>query len=156
MGAILIVFGVLLAGAVANFVVENSVATAEHFTMFGVGFDLSTPALTAIAFGLGLLTVLLIVVGIRTIQHGRHRTLEQRFEALKYENSQLAAQRNLETVVRIPEAADLPAEPDEEVATPVIEAELVVEDKAEEKVAIKPKKKKKKAKSKTKEPATPV
>ena len=119
MGLALIVLGVVLAGLVANFLVENmTVVTAtEQFTMFGAAFELTAPGMVAIAFVAGAASVILIRAGIRRVQLARRRLLEQRVETLEYENSHLKAQRNLETVVRIPEAA-------EEVAAPEAVAEV--------------------------------
>jgi hypothetical protein len=108
---LLILLGIALAGVVADFVIENDVATAatQPFALFGATIELSTPALVAIAFGLGILAMLLVFAGVRRARRGRRRLLQQRIEDLKDQNARLAVKRNLETVIRVPDAE--PAEP---------------------------------------------
>jgi class 3 adenylate cyclase len=107
----LILLGIALAGVLADFVIENDVATAatQPFALFGTTIELSTPALVAIAFGLGLLATLLVFAGVRRLRRGRRRLLQQRIEDLKDQNARLAVKRNLETVIRVPNAE--PADP---------------------------------------------
>ena len=111
MGVILILLGLALGGLLADALIENDVATAatQPFTLFGTSFDLSTPALIAIAFAMGALAVLLVLGGVRRFRRRRRRLLHQRIETLQEENAKLAVQRNLETVIRVPEAG--PIEP---------------------------------------------
>ncbi|MEP6757890.1 MAG: hypothetical protein ABJB55_01695 [Actinomycetota bacterium] len=110
--------GLALGGVLADALIENDVATAatQPFTMFGTVFELSTPALIAIAFGLGALAILLVLAGVRRFRRGRRRLLHQRIETLQDENARLAVKRNLETVIRVPEATPLePRQPLEAV-----------------------------------------
>jgi membrane protein implicated in regulation of membrane protease activity len=106
MALVLILLGLLLAGVLADFLIENDVATAatQPLTMAGTAVDLSTPMVAAIAFGLGMLSVLLIVLGIRRMRRKRRRNLEARIAQLEDENARLATRRNLPNVVRIPDS----------------------------------------------------
>lgn len=106
MGVLLILLGIALAAVLADFLVENDVATAatQPFTLFGTSIELSVPVLVAIAFGIGVLAVLLVVAGVRRSRRGRRRLMQQRIEDLRDQNARLATQRNLEAVVHIPEA----------------------------------------------------
>ena len=109
MGVLLILLGLLLAGLVADFLIENDVASAaaQPVTMFGASGSLSTPVAVALAFVLGALAVLVIVAGVRHLRRDRRKTLEQRVQRLEAENDRLMAQRNLSQFVRLPEAADV-------------------------------------------------
>ena len=106
MALLLILFGVLLAGALADFLYENDIATAatQPVTFLGQTFNLSTPVIAAIAFGLGALAVLLVVAGIRRIRRKRRRRLEDRIAQLEDENARLATRKNLPNVIRIPDS----------------------------------------------------
>ena len=106
MGVLLILLGIALAAVLADFLVENDVATAatQPFTLFGTSIELSVPVLVAIAFGIGVLAVLLVVAGVRRSRGGRRRLMQQRIEDLRDQNARLATQRNLEAVIHIPEA----------------------------------------------------
>lgn len=106
MGVFLILLGIVLAGVLADFLVENDVATAatQPFTLFGTSIELSVPMLVAIAFGVGVLAVLLLLAGVRRFRRGRRRLMQQRIEDLRDQNARLATQRNLEAVIHIPEA----------------------------------------------------
>ena len=106
MGVLLILLGIALAGVLADFLVENDVATAatQQFTLFGTSIELSVPVLVAIAFGIGVLAVLLVVAGVRRSRRGRRRLMQQRIEDLRDQNARLATQRNLEAVIHIPDA----------------------------------------------------
>jgi hypothetical protein len=110
-GLLSILAGLLLAGVLADYLVENDIATAatQPFVLFGMTWHLSTPVLVAIAFGLGLFAVLLVLAGIRRMRRGRRKTLQQRVSRLEDENARLHTQRNLQRIVRVPEAA--PEEP---------------------------------------------
>ena len=117
MGVFLILLGIALTGVLADFLIENDVATAatQQFTLFGTSIELSVPALAAIAFGMGVLAVLMMLAGVRRSRRGRRRLMQQRIEDLRDQNARLATQRNLEAVIRIPEAEPIesvePAEP---------------------------------------------
>ena len=129
MGVLLILLGIAMFGVLADFVIENDIATAatQSFALFGTTIELSTPALVAIAFGLGVLAMLLVFAGIRRARRGRRRLLQQRIEDLKDQNARLAAKRNLETVIRVPEAE--PAEQPEPAEPPPPPVAVVEEDK---------------------------
>ena len=92
--------------------------------LFGTTIELSTPALVAIAFGMGVLATLLVFAGVRRLRRRRRRSLQQQIEDLKDQNARLAVKRNLETVIRVPEAE--PAQPAEPPPPPVA---VVEEDK---------------------------
>lgn len=128
MGVLLILLGIALAGVLADFLIENDVATAatQQFTLFGTTIELSTPVLVAIGFGMGVLAVLLVLAGVRRFRRGRRRLLQQRLEALQDENARLATKRNLEAVIRIPESE--PVERVEPVTTPPPPPVSVVEE----------------------------
>jgi hypothetical protein len=68
--------------------------------------------------------MLLVFAGVRRARRGRRRLLQQRIEDLKEQNARLASKRNLETVIRVPEAE--PAEPAEPPPPPVA---VIEEDK---------------------------
>jgi hypothetical protein len=121
-GVLLILLGIALAAVLADFLVENDVATAatQQFTLFGTSIELSVPMLVAIAFTVGVLAVLLVIAGVRRFRRGRRRLMQQRIEDLRDQNARLATQRNLEAVIHIPEAepvVEVP-EPVEVVAVP--------------------------------------
>ncbi len=105
MAFLLILLGLLLAGAVADFLIENDVATAatQPMTIAGLTVDLSPPVLAAIAFGMGVLAVLLILAGIRRMRRKGRKTLQDRLARLEEENARLVTHRNLPNVIRIPE-----------------------------------------------------
>ncbi len=105
---LLIVLGVLLAGVLADFLIENNVATAaaQPITVASTSVDVSTPVIAAIAFGLGALAVLLIVAGVRRFRRTHRRTMQDRMTRLEEENARLVTQENLRNVIRIPEAEE--------------------------------------------------
>lgn len=123
MGVLLILLGIATAGVLADFLIENDVATAatQSFSLFGTTIELSVPALVAIAFGLGVLTVLLIFAGVRRSRRARRQLLQQRIEDLQDQNARLATKRNLEAVIRVPES--------EPVETPPPPVDVAEEDK---------------------------
>ena len=111
MGVLLILLGIAMFGVLADFLIENDVATAatQPFALFDTTIELSTPVLVAIAFGLGVLAMLLVFAGVRRLRRRRRRSLQQQIEDLKDQNERLTVKRNLETVIRVPDAE--PAEP---------------------------------------------
>ena len=129
MGVLLILLGIAMFGVLADFVIENDIATAatQSFALFGTTIELSAPALVAIAFGLGVLAMLLVFASVRRARRGRRRLLQQRIEDLKDQNARLAVKRNLETVIRVPEAE--PAEQPEPAEPPPPPVAVVEEDK---------------------------
>jgi hypothetical protein len=116
MGLLWIVLGIALMGAVADFAIENDIATAatQSFEMAGTTQQLSVPVLVVIAFALGALALGLIMLGIRSMRRGRRKTLQQRIRTLEDENARLHTQRNLQRIVRVPDA-----EPVAEATMPV-------------------------------------
>jgi type II secretory pathway component PulM len=62
-----------------------------------------------IAFAAGAFAVVLIVLGIRRLRHAGRKQLQERIRTLQDENARLHTQRNLQNIVRIPEAAPEPA-----------------------------------------------
>ena len=113
MGVLLILLGIATAGVLADFLIENDVATAatQSFSLFGTTIEVSVPALVAIAFGLGVLTVLLIFAGVRRSRRARRQLLQQRIEDLQDQNARLATKQNLEAVIRVPESEPTPTPP---------------------------------------------
>jgi hypothetical protein len=127
MGLLSILVGVALMGVLADFLIENDVATAatQSFEMAGTTQHLSTPVLVAISFVLGAFALALILAGIRSMRRGRRRMLKQRIRTLEDENARLHAQRNLQRIVRIPESepvAETTAAPQTTAAPPAAPA----------------------------------
>ena len=112
MGVLLILLGCVLMGAVLDVVVENDVTSAiqQPLTVAGTTQHVSPPVLAAIAFAAGAFAVVLIVLGIRRLRHAGRRQLEERIRALQDENAHLHTQRNLQNIVRVPEAAPVASE----------------------------------------------
>ena len=106
MGVLSILVGVALMGVLADFLIENDVATAatQSFEIAGTTQHLSTPVLVAISFVMGASALALILAGIRSMRRGRRKMLKQRIRTLEDENARLHAQRNLQRIVRIPES----------------------------------------------------
>jgi hypothetical protein len=106
MALLLILFGVLMVGALADFLYENDLTSAatQPVTVAGTTVHLSTPAIAAIAFGMGVLAVLCIAAGIRRTRRTRRKTLKDRIARLEEENDRLVTQKNLPNVIRIPDS----------------------------------------------------
>jgi hypothetical protein len=122
MGLLLIFLGLLTAGAVADFIVENDLLTKSNDTIvvFGTKLTVSGAAPVVGAFLGGVLTVLLIVIGIGLIRGswGRRRALKRRITELEWKNTELQSRERLRQVVdathtprfvEVPEAAPEPA-----------------------------------------------
>jgi hypothetical protein len=109
MGVLSILLGVALAGVLADVLVENHIATAaeQSVVVAGTTQQLSMPLLVAIAFAVGALALSLILLGIRRMRRGSRKKLRQRIQTLEDENARLQAQRNLQKIVRVPEAEPL-------------------------------------------------
>jgi hypothetical protein len=109
MGLLSILLGLVLAGALADFLVENHIATAaeQSVVVAGTTQQLSMPVLVAIAFGVGALALALVLLGIRRMRRGSRKKLHQRIQNLEDENARLQA----EPVHEIPEAPTAPAAP---------------------------------------------
>jgi membrane protein implicated in regulation of membrane protease activity len=127
MGVLLILLGVVLAGALVDFLIENDVATAagQPMAIAGTSLTVSTPILALIAFALGALAVLLIVAGIRTFSRAHRRTLRDRMARLEDENARLVTQQNLQNVM--PGSAPVDRSPEPVAAVPRAEPAHVKE-----------------------------
>jgi len=103
MGIVLILLGLVAAGVVADFLVENDLATAPDQTvaLFGGSFRLSTPEVVLGAAVLGALGVLLVILGVGFLRGswGRRRALKRRVSNLEQENAAHRARANLATGV---------------------------------------------------------
>lgn len=107
MGSILLILlGLAAAGLVVDFLVENDLASAPHQTVafLGGSFRLSTPEVVLGAAVLGVLSVLLIVLGIGLFMGswGRRRSLKRKIASLEEENGELRARDNLAAAVSAP------------------------------------------------------
>jgi len=110
-GVLSIILGLALLGVLADVAVENDLATAVHepLTIAGTTQSISAPMIAIIAFAAGAFAVVLIVLGIRRLRHAGRKQLQERIRTLQDENARLHTQRNLQNIVRIPEAAPEPA-----------------------------------------------
>ncbi len=105
MGILLIVLGLVFAGLVADFVVENNLASApaEPFVMFGGTFDRMSPAGVVLAGAiLGVLAVVFVMLGLGLLRGswGRRRALKQRVADLEQENAQVLSRERLAAEVK--------------------------------------------------------
>jgi len=82
MGIVLFLLGLATAGAVADFAIENGLATApdQAFRVFGQTAHLSTTELTVAGAILGAATVILIVLGAALLGHWVGRRREEQAE----------------------------------------------------------------------------
>ncbi len=112
MGVLSIVLGLVLMGVVVDVVVENDVTSAiqQPLTVAGTTQHVSPPVLAAIAFAAGAFAVVLIVLGIRRLRHAGRTQLQERIRALQDENAHLHTQRNLQNIIRVPEAEPVASE----------------------------------------------
>lgn len=103
MGMLLILLGLAAAAVVADFVVENDLASAPNqpFNLFGGSFDLSVPEVALAAAILGLLSVMFVILGLGLLRGswGRRRALKHRVAGLERENSDLRSQAHLVSAV---------------------------------------------------------
>jgi len=103
MGVLLILLGLVSAGALAGFIAENDLLSAptQAFTMFGQDVNLSTAAISIIAFALGATTVILLIVGIGLLRGswGRRRALKRRIADLEQENLELQSRERLSSTL---------------------------------------------------------
>jgi len=109
-GVLSIILGLALLGVLADVVVENDLMTAVHepLTIAATTQSVSAPVIAIIAFAAGAFAVVLIVLGIRRLRHAGRKQLEERIRTLQDENARLHTQRNLQNIVRIPEAEPEP------------------------------------------------
>jgi hypothetical protein len=100
MGVLLMILGLASAGLVADFVIENHLASApaESFTLFGSTISLSVPALVLSAFVAGALTIVLLKAGmVLARQRGeKRRALRRRVADLEAENAKLRTTESAE------------------------------------------------------------
>ena len=129
MGLLLIFLGLLTAGVLADYVSENHLLNAPNQTvmLFGTKVTVSGVAPFVAAFLAGVLTFLLIVVGIGLLRGswGRRRNLKRRIAELEWQNTELRSRERLQEVVEathsrhfveIPDS-ETPDEPEPEPAT---------------------------------------
>lgn len=131
MGVLSIILGLALLGVLADVVVENDLTSTAHdpLTIVGTTQSIAPPVIAIVAFAAGAFAVVLIVLGIRRLRHAGRKHLEERIRVLQDENARLHTQRNLEKLVRIPEAEPVESEPTDVVR--VEEAAPSNEDAAE-------------------------
>src|SRR5438034_2853214 len=116
MGLLLILLGLVSAGVVVDFLIENDLAAASDQTvaLFGGSFRLSTPEVVLGAAVLGALSVLLLILGVGFLRGswGRRRALKRRVAVLEQENAlhRASARENLG-----PAVVTLPSEESEAV-----------------------------------------
>ncbi|MGH2672883.1 MAG: hypothetical protein ACRDHC_07895, partial [Actinomycetota bacterium] len=111
MGIALILLGLLAAGVVVDFAVENDLAGAPErtFSLFGGSFTYNETQVVLGAAVLGALAVLFVVLGIGMSRGslGRRRALKHRVSDLERENTELRSRRQAVTVVQ---TDDVPAD----------------------------------------------
>jgi len=97
MGIALILLGLLAAGVVVDFAVENDLAGAPErtFSLFGGSFTFNETQVVLGAALLGALAVLFVVLGIGMSRGslGRRRALKHRVSDLERENDALRSRR---------------------------------------------------------------
>src|SRR5436190_13722138 len=110
MGLLLIFFGVLTAGVVADFIAENHLLTApnQSITLFGTSLTVSGAAVVVAAFLAGVLTLLLVVIGVGLLRGswGRRRALKRRIAELEWQNTELRSRERLKEVVEATHARE--------------------------------------------------
>lgn len=121
-GIALILLGLLAAGVVVDFAIENDLAGAPErtFSLFGGSFTFNETQVVLGAAVLGALAVLLVVLGIGLSRGslGRRRALKHRLSELERQNTELRSRPQTVTVLEsegTPAAhADHEAETEEE------------------------------------------
>lgn len=123
MGFALILLGLLSAGVVVDFAVENDVvASAERtYSLFGGSFTISDMQLVIGAAVLGALAFALVLLGLRMLRgsSGRRRAIKHRVVELERENTSLRSKAHLAESVSTPtppEARTTPEVPAEQHA----------------------------------------
>lgn len=105
MGIALILIGLLAAGVVVDFVIENDLAGApdQTYALFGGTFTLNQTEVVLGAAVLGAFAVLFVMLGLALFRDswGRRRETRHRVAELERENAQL---RTKPDVVTVPEA----------------------------------------------------
>lgn len=114
MGIALILLGLLAAGVVVDFAVENDLAGAPErtFSLFGGSFTFNETQVVLGAAVLGALAVLFVVLGIGMSRGslGRRRALKHRVSDLERENTDLRSKRQSVTVVETDTPREVPAD----------------------------------------------
>ncbi len=99
MGFAFVLLGLLSAGVVVDFVVENDVAAnAERtYSLFGGSFTISDMQLVIGAAVLGVLAVVLVFLGVGLLRGswGRRRAIKHRVVELERENTSLRSKAHL-------------------------------------------------------------
>ena len=105
MGVLLILLGLIAAGVVADFLVENDLATApdQAAGLFGGSFRLSTPEMV-LGAAVPEPSALLMIIGVGFLRGswGRRRALKRRLADLEQENASHRARENLAAAVVTP------------------------------------------------------
>jgi membrane protein DedA with SNARE-associated domain len=118
MGLLTIFLGFLVAGVVADYVVENDVLAApnQSITLLGTTVTASGVAVVVGAFMAGALAAVLIVIGVGFLRGswGRRRALKKRIAELEWQNTELRARENLGAVVHAEHARHITTLPESE------------------------------------------
>lgn len=105
MGIALILIGLLAAGVVVDFVIENDLAGApdQSFALFGGSFTLNQMEVVVGAAVLGAFAVMFLVLGFALFREswGRRRATRRHMTELERENAEL---RSKPRVVTVPES----------------------------------------------------
>ena len=100
MGIVLILLGLVAAGLVVDFAVENWSAAANEvtFSLFGGSFTATQVEVAIGAAVLGALAIALCVLGAGLLRgsHGRRRSTRRRISELERENAELRDRRTEE------------------------------------------------------------
>ena len=114
MGIALILLGLLAAGVVVDFAVENDLAGAPErsFSLFGGSFTFNETQVVLGAAVLGALAVLFLVLGIGMSRGslGRRRALRHRVSELERENTDLRSRKQSVAVVDADSTPKVPAD----------------------------------------------
>jgi uncharacterized membrane protein len=105
-GMVLILVGLVAAGVVVDFAIENELTSAprDTFALFGGSYGLSTPELVVAAAVLSALAVTLVILGFGLFRGswGRRRALNRRIQDLERENARLRSKERLAAAVGEP------------------------------------------------------
>lgn len=139
MGIALILLGLLAAGVVVDFAVENDLAGAPErtFSLFGGTFTYNETQVVLGAAVLGALAVLFVVLGIGMSRGsvGRRRALKHRVSDLERENTELRSRRQAVTVVKTDDVPDRDSETEAQRREALAEREAAEREAAEREAA---------------------
>ena len=141
MGIALILLGLLAAGVVVDFAVENDLAGAPErtFSLFGGSFTFNETQVVLGAAVLGALAVLFVVFGIGMSRGslGRRRALKHRVTDLERENDALRSKRTdvVTTDTRTGDVVRVEGETTEEHRMTISEREAAEREAAEREAA---------------------